>query len=324
MRLSRLAWSGAKALPRHQRGAREALLCRQVANGRANAGSLTDKLVETKRLLESAVESVRIAREFAERASRLKAEFLAVVAHELRTPITSLHLQLQGLERHSDGLRSRDQRALAQMLRSTTRLSQLVDSAIGHAQLQGSRTPIYCESFDLSEVVTSVIEEQRSNAAHKGLVLDTTVGSDALMTGDPRLVRLVIGNLVDNAIKFTKDGRVRICVAPGTESHRVLVEDSGPGIASADLERVFEAFEFVAPMSRKHHAGVGLGLALVRDIVQGLGGSVEIKSAVGLGSKFTIELPVEAKNEGLSGLVCELRAHPLRRLAAEPSSSAIQ
>ena len=284
---SRLMWRIPTAP--HRRGANE------LSTARWNNAHLSSELVTSKRKLALAIESLRTAHEFAGRASELKTEFLIMVSHELRTPITSLRLHLERLGRHrGDPSPMMTQAALAAAFRSATRLSHIVEGALEYASDHESAEAVRHEPFDLGDLVGEVIDEHRDVAELKGLALDAELRSDVLVAKDRRLVRVVIANLVDNALKFTATGSVHISVERTDRASRVVVEDSGCGIAPGDQERIFAPFEQAEPVRHKHHAGIGLGLTLAKDIAEALGGKIELVSAIGHGSRFTMELPVDA------------------------------
>jgi signal transduction histidine kinase len=108
---------------------------------------------------------------------------------------------------------------------------------------------------------------------------------------DPRLLRLVIVNLVGNAVKFTPEGHVEVSVTCADGAHTFAVTDTGPGIPPEDHERIFEPFEQMEPIANKHTRGVGLGLSIVKEMVEALRGKLSLASALGKGSTFTVTLP---------------------------------
>ncbi|HEY6003858.1 MAG TPA: PAS domain-containing sensor histidine kinase [Anaeromyxobacter sp.] len=160
------------------------------------------------------------------------------------------------------------------------------------------RAPVF-----LRDIVEEAVEEERSQAEVKGLGLRVSApeGLPPVLT-DPRFVRVVVSNLVGNAVKFTEAGGVEVSIGAGEGAQRISVRDSGPGIPEADQARIFEPFEQRDPVHMKHLPGVGLGLALVREICAALGGRVELRSAPGAGSTFTVVLPLAAEERPGLGL----------------------
>ena len=147
--------------------------------------------------------------------------------------------------------------------------------------------------------VSEALEEMRFQAERKGLTLRVESSDLPPLVTDPSLLRLVVTNLVGNAIKFTSAGGIEVRLGHRDGAHRIAVADTGPGIARADQRRVFEPFEQLSPMSKKHAPGFGLGLALARDVTAALGGRIELTSAPGSGSTFTVVIPgKEARTPG--------------------------
>jgi signal transduction histidine kinase len=268
-------------------------LQRELASRRGNLAVLAEELVERKQEVDRAYETAKMAWDHAERASALKTRFLGMVSHELRTPMTALRLQLQILERRAADLDPTVQQSVAVMGRSATRLWNLLESLLEYARVQGSELTMYAEHFDLGRLMKELIDERRPAAEAKGLTIDVTLRDNALIKSDPRLVRVVLANLLDNAVKFTTKGEVTVVLELLTGGYRVTVADTGVGIAPEDQARIFEPFEQVGLLANKHLAGVGLGLALVRDLVEALDGTVWVTSVIGEGSAFQITLPLE-------------------------------
>jgi signal transduction histidine kinase len=151
------------------------------------------------------------------------------------------------------------------------------------------------EPLDLSALAADVIDEHRQQAETKGVALEVACApSLPPLESDPRLVRLVLVNLVGNALKFTDRGRVSVSVDATAGEHRVTVRDTGRGISPDDQARIFEPFEQLETLAKKHTPGVGLGLTLVRELVQALGGRVQVESKIGVGSAFTVTLPARS------------------------------
>ncbi len=245
-----------------------------------------------KRDLELALGAARAARDEADRANRVKGDFLALVSHELRTPLATLLLQVDRLARDPAGS-ERTRAALPRLTAAARRLRALVEALLEHSRVSSGRVETKREPVDLARVVEEVILELRPMAEQKGLGLRSQVPADlAPLETDPSLVRVVLSNLVGNAVKFTASGEVAVVVADGVRERRISVSDTGPGIAEADRDRIFEPFEQLDPIRAKHLPGVGLGLALVREICASLGARVELRSDVGAGSTFTVCIPL--------------------------------
>jgi signal transduction histidine kinase len=261
--------------------------------------ALATEATARKRELRMALDSMRVARDQAERASRVKGDFLSLVSHELRTPLTViqgyLHMLLhEGMLQ----LEPRYQEVVRKIGRSSARLVGLVDSLLEYARIESGRLTTRLEPLDLSALVAEVIDEFQPQAAQKKLEL--RLRAPAVLPplrSDARLLRLVVFNLVGNALKYTDRGGVDVSLVHGEGGHRLAVRDTGPGISSTQQTTIFEPFAQLEPLRNKHTPGVGLGLALVRQMLEALGGHIELESRVGAGSTFTVILPEVAASE---------------------------
>jgi len=257
-----------------------------------DAERLATELARRKRELQTALDAMRFAREQADRASAQKTSLLRLVSHELRTPISALLLQVERLRRDAGELSPPHRDAVSRMRSATQRLSGLVDSLLEYARVDAGRVTLEPESLDPARIAADVLDELRPHADAKRLALHSTApGAVPLLETDPRLLRLVLVNLVSNAIKFSDEGSVTVTIDVEGAEHRIAVRDTGRGIAPEDQARIFEPFEQLEAITRKHTPGVGLGLALVREMVSTLGGGITLESRPGAGSTFTVRLP---------------------------------
>jgi signal transduction histidine kinase len=240
---------------------------------------------------ERLVESLRAACEQAERKGQAKSDLLNMVAHELRTPLSVIQLQVQMLARPgTEALSPSQATALARTQRATARLLQLVDSLLEYTRAQSGQITIRTESFDVALLVDEIVDEARTAAERKGLEVrvDVRPGLPALRS-DRRLVGVVLTNLVGNAIKFTERGSVGVSIAEEGGTHVVSVVDTGPGIPEQHQSRIFEPF--YQPERGGQPSGFGLGLALARQLVATLSGSIQLESREGVGSTFHVRFP---------------------------------
>jgi signal transduction histidine kinase len=253
--------------------------------------ALTFQLIERRRDVELAMESMRIAREQAEQASRAKAHFLGLVSHELRTPLMALEIQFERLERNLAKLGPPGDRGpiLVRINASKARLTDVVESLLGYSAIYSGRMRVARERFQPALAIETVLEESRTQAEQKGLELRRGTIAATIIDTDPKLFRLVVVNLVGNAIKYTSRGFVEVSAGPTSNGYQVTVRDTGPGIPADEQVRIFEPFEQLAPVRAKRGPGVGLGLALVKEIAASLGAQIRLESEVGTGSAFTIE-----------------------------------
>jgi signal transduction histidine kinase len=284
------------------------ILQRELKTQARDLESLAGEVAQRRRELTTALDSARVARDHADRASAMKTSFLRMVSHELRTPLTSLKLNLERLTRSREeprsersrrlrstlpGMRERQDEMIRKIAGSAVRLHELIESLLEYARIEGGRLRVEVEDVDARALCQDVIDELLPQAEQKGLALRllSAMPSPPRLRSDPRLLRLVIVNLVGNAVKFTQKGEVLVYVAHENGAHRICVRDSGPGIPEEDHERIFEPFEQMEPILHKHTRGVGLGLSIVKEMVEALSGRIELCSELGAGSTFTVVLP---------------------------------
>jgi PAS domain S-box-containing protein len=270
------------------------VLQRELASHDDDLAILAGELVRKKREVDSALDAMRVARDQAARASDVKSAFLSMVSHELRTPLQSIVLQLDRLERSPDSTLTEAQRVrTARIGASTTRIVALVDALLEYARVESGRLSLRVEPFDVAALAADVVEELLPSAEQKRIALRLSAAPDLPpLTSDARLVRLVLSNLLENAVKYTEHGHVEVAVEADGAELRLAVADTGPGIADADRARIFEPFTQLEPVAQKHARGVGLGLALVTQLLDALGGGLTLQSVVGEGSTFTATLPL--------------------------------
>jgi signal transduction histidine kinase len=260
----------------------------ELKEAHGNVASLASEVAQKKRELEAALDAMRAAKEVAEKASQAKSNFLNLLSHEIRTPLTSLQLELELMTRAGGPLSERHRKAVEKMRGQIDRLSGLMRSLLCYVSLQGGERRLESKPVDLGAVAAEVVAELKRRADAKGLALSLRVepGMDPLRT-DPGLVRLALRSLIENAIKYTERGGIEVSIAASGGEQRVSVTDTGPGIPPEQQSIIFEPFEHLEPIGRKHTVGLGLGLALVKKIHEMLGGRVELSSKVGEGSTFT-------------------------------------
>jgi PAS domain S-box-containing protein len=273
------------------------VLEREAEGQTRDLASLAADVVLRRHQAEAALEAARLAREEAERASAVKTSFLRLVSHELRTPLTSVHLHLSQLMRDTASpLTERQRQSLRRGSFAVTRLTGLVEALLFEAQIASGRLAAQIEDVDVEALARAVVEELRPQAEDKGLALAVRVeGHVPWAQTEPRFLRLILANLVGNAVKYTPSGGVDVTVETRGDGLHLEVRDSGPGIAPEDQARLFEPFERGEGAAANFVPGVGLGLAVVRDLAAAIDARVELRSAPGAGSTFGIVLPVRQR-----------------------------
>jgi PAS domain S-box-containing protein len=252
---------------------------------------------ERKRLLDSE----RLARADAERASAMKDEFLATLSHELRTPLNAILGWSKIL--CMPGVSPVDfQRGLEVVERNARMQAQLIEGLLDMSRITSGKISLEIRAVSLVAVVEAALETVRPAAQAKGVVLTSTLDAPTgPVPGDPNRLQQVVGNLLSNAIKFTeKGGRVQVALRRVNSSFQIAVTDTGIGIAPAFLPHVFDRFRQADSSNTRAAGGLGLGLAIVKHLVELHGGTVRAESAGrGEGTTFMIELPlVETVTEG--------------------------
>jgi signal transduction histidine kinase/ActR/RegA family two-component response regulator/HAMP domain-containing protein len=234
----------------------------------------------------------------AQDANRLKDEFLGVVSHELRTPLNAIMgwTRLAGVSREA-GINPH--KALEAVERNARALARLVDDLLDVPRIMMGKLALDLRPVDLVAIVNAAVDAIRPGAAAKSL--DVEVHSDvaaAVIEGDAHRLQQVFGNLLSNALKFTAGGgRITIRLRHAAESYEVAVEDTGAGIRKDFLPFVFDRFRQADSSTSRAHGGLGIGLSLVRHLVEMHGGQVTAFSdGPGCGSVFTVRLPVTSAN----------------------------
>jgi signal transduction histidine kinase len=225
-------------------------------------------------------------------AATLQSDFVSAVSHEFRTPLTSMK-QFTEMLVEDDDLPAEERRACyAAQERATRRLSRLVESLLDFGRMEAGARPYRLESLDASELVRTVVEEFRREGACSGFAIECAVPEGATpIDGDREALAQALWNLLDNAVKYSGDSRtVRVEVEAGSPVS-IRVRDQGLGIALAEQRRIFEKFARGSSAVAVGIKGTGIGLAMVRHIVDAHGGKVAVESRPGGGSTFTIELP---------------------------------
>ena len=230
----------------------------------------------------------------AERASRLKDEFLATVSHELRTPLNSILGWAQILRRQALGEQQREA-ALETIFRNSQAQAQLIDDLLDMSRLITGNFPLDLVPTSIRSVVDAAVEIVRPQAGSKSINLSTDFRTDDVeVTCDSERVQQIVWNLLVNALKFTPEGgNVKVIVEKADGEVSISVQDDGQGIDPDFLPHVFDRFRQADSTSTRRHRGLGLGLAIVGNLAELHGGSVSVASeGLGKGSEFTLRLPL--------------------------------
>jgi signal transduction histidine kinase/CheY-like chemotaxis protein len=243
------------------------------------------------------------SRKEAEAANRAKDMFLATLSHEMRTPLNAIMGWLS-LLRHEQAKPSRYQEGLKVIERNTTAQVQLIDDLLDVSRIVAGKMRVDIHPCELTDVINAGVNVLRPAAEARGITLNVQLDPSA--TGawcDSVRIQQVVWNLVSNAVKFTpKGGRVDVTLSREQSGFQIRVMDNGQGISSDLLPHVFDRFRQADNSTRRKFAGLGLGLSIVRYIVEAHGGTVEADSpGEGKGSTFTVRLPIRAVGIGQEG-----------------------
>ncbi len=288
----------------------------------------TAELEESMETIEVQNIELDIAHRRALEASRIKSEFLANMSHEIRTPLNGIIGFCRLLERSQ--LEPRQREWLEHVQRASSNLLMLVNDVLDFSKLEAGRLELERLPLDMVTLVDEVLGLQAPLAHQKGLQLLGLVYDDVpgVLTGDPMRIQQVLTNLVHNAVKFTREGEVVVRVMveqaePGRVTLRLSVTDTGIGLSPERQRHLFKAFEQAEPSHAREFGGTGLGLTICGQLVEQMGGKIEVTSEPDRGATFSFTLPLEGDEIAerppelqLSGQTVVIEeAHPATRRA---------
>ena len=248
-----------------------------------------------QRVLERTAD-LQIANASLEKASQMKDEFLATMSHELRTPLTGILGLSQSLQQNTYGELNEKQTAAIKIIeKSGLHLHAMVTDILDLTRLQTGKLELDPLPCSLTDICTTSLQMLETLAANKKQTLSFSTSPDVIkFTADQQRIRQIITNLLSNAIKFTPEGgaiKLALIGSPESRQIKISVTDNGIGIKPEDLPRLFQSFQQLDARLARQYNGAGLGLVLVKHMVELHGGSVEVESVFGQGSCFTVILP---------------------------------
>lgn len=257
---------------------------------------MNEKLEEANGHLASMNDALR-------QESEYKSTFLATMSHELRTPLASTIALVDVWERDAEGARDADRALMGDIRRHSAGLLATINNTLDAASLEAGRYRVNIEPLDMLDVVNAVEQTVRPLAEEKDVRFSVELDADfPLVLTDPSIVHKVLMNLLSNAVKFTgAAGAVVLAIKLEREADRsmlrIRVSDTGIGIPEEELATIFERFRQADSSISRRYGGSGLGLALVKEMAELLGGTASVESEVGRGSTFTVWIPCEVMED---------------------------
>ncbi len=254
---------------------------------------LANNVAKQKGKLQVKLDEVRVQREVAESASRIKTNFLYIMSHELKTPVTAIQLHLRVLEHDPEVERSaRLGDVLSRVSRSSQRLMQLINTCIEWARIETGRCRLVVEPFQIQLLVDQVMAELANYAKRKGIRFSTQIPATVKpLASDRRLVRLLLLNLIDFASQHSVGGKISVMVDEVDEHHRIWVADTSPPITEEQQHELFSPLQEKADVRWQAGIGSGLGLYVMQDIVRVIGGDFTLHSSQPSGNTYLLNLP---------------------------------
>jgi PAS domain S-box-containing protein len=227
----------------------------------------------------------------AQAADRAKSAFLATISHEIRTPLNGILGMAQVFDQ--SGLSPAQQQQLGVIRQSSLDLLAIVNDVLDLSKIEAGQIEIEETEFELEATLVAVCDVFAKAAERKGLeFVFTADGLPGLIKGDPTRIRQILYNLISNAVKFTAEGEIRVEARRNRNMLRVDIKDTGEGISAEAQRRLFRPFVQSDTSVTRKHGGTGLGLAICRRLADLMGGTVTVRSKLGQGSTFTLELPL--------------------------------
>ena len=270
-------------------------VCRGLVSPARLLGVIAEENAARARTLGQAARQMETAREKLAAVSREKADFLAFLGHEIRTPLTGI---LGVADLLQDSVHGGEPKRLARTIsESGHHLERLLNDLLDLSRLEAGKMPLHPAPFDLSEFAAEASEVWQPRTAGKRIDLRMNVAGDALrIEADMLRLRQILFNLMSNALKFTERGHVDVTLSTYRQETsirlRMDVSDTGCGISDADKARLFEAFEQASAATAHTHGGSGLGLAIAKSLTKAMGGTIRLVDNPEGGSVFTVDIPV--------------------------------
>lgn len=255
-----------------------------VMNGRRR----TRLILQQHAALDAEHQASRAARE----ASLAKDAFLGMISHELRTPLHAIvsSIELLGFNFHSEA----DRKVIQRLDTAARHLEAQMKDLTDYARLGAGKLELRNEHFDPRELLNSIVDEHEPAARAKGLVFEGSAsGQMGLVNSDPHRIRQIVNNLVTNGIRYTERGTVTLHFEQRDDALAIIVTDTGAGVPDKQIPLIFKEFTQLDASRTRRFEGAGMGLAIVQGLVELFGGTIDVDSEVGKGTRFTVTIPVQ-------------------------------
>ncbi len=285
-------------------------------------GEYWDALINTK-LLELQTEELAAAKQNAENANSAKSSFLANMSHELRTPLNAI-LGFSQIMQDDETLDASHRDHVREINLAGDHLLNLINQILDLSKIEEGHLQLESRSFDLPATLREIENILLPSAQAKGVELKVEIAADCPrhVIGDELRLKQVLMNLVGNAVKFSRDGEVKVQVTPQETGHyQFLVQDNGIGIDPEVLPTLFKPFTQADISTTRKYGGTGLGLTISRELVKAMGGEIEVESTLGEGARFWFRIPLPIAEESDANL--EVPATPVKE-SAEVSSTPVK
>ncbi|WP_295408307.1 ATP-binding protein [uncultured Thiocystis sp.] len=250
------------------------------------------RIGQANRQLANSAQDMRIAKDAAERASRAKSEFVSRMSHELRTPLNAIIGFAELLE--AEPLAPSHRNYVNLIGNSGKHLMELINAVLDHAKIEAGSMTLERIAFDLHIAIDAVRTIVGDRATAKGLEFNANIDPSLprFVVGDPTRLRQILINLLVNAIKFTAHGYINLCIAREDQRMIFSVRDSGIGMDAAGIARLFQPFSQADDSITRKFGGTGLGLMISKELIEAMGGAIDVESAPNVGSVFRFWLPL--------------------------------
>jgi len=225
---------------------------------------------------------------------KVKSEFLNIVSHELKTPLTAMSAHLDVLDDFKSSFTEQELISLDAIRRNSKQLKTLITNILELSRMDAGKFELCMTDVDMKYIIKSVMDDVRILANKRGIILKSQLSSLPKIKADEMRVKEIITNLLSNAIKFTlKDGTITVKAKKKDKYIVVSIADTGAGIFPEDIKHVFEKFYQVDSSIKRKYEGTGLGLSIAKKLVDMHGGKISVKSIMGKGTTFIFTLPIK-------------------------------